>query len=150
MAGNKRPKKRYNPLKHANRPTFVSVDEAYRIFDPVRKLLSALRGEVETINGYPVSMDWDGRYARIDFMLISWSECWDKLFKTESNTPLRRLAAKLANGVPLFESDLDDAEAVLDVQQSAMVRMRASDVASSMTTQQIAIQLENLGLLEAA
>lgn len=150
MAGNKRPKKRYNPRKHAMRPTFVSVDEAYRIFDPVRSILAILRGEVETINGYPVMKDWEGTYSRVDYALIGWAECWDRLFGTTDNEPIRRLAAKLANGVPVFEEDLLAVDAILDVQQRAMVRMRVEDVTSSMTTQQIAVELETLGLREAA
>lgn len=150
MAGNKKPKKRYNPRKYAMHPTFVSVDEAYRIFEPVRSMLSVLRGEVETINGYPVMKDWDGTYSRVDYALIGWAECWDRLFGTTNNEPIRRLAARLGNGVPVFEEDLLAVEAILDVQQKAMVRMRVDEVQSKMTTQQIAVELETLGLREAA
>ncbi len=155
MPRSSKPRKRYNPAKHANRQKLVSLDEAYRIFEPVRNILSTLRGEVEVNEaGYPIMKDWDGRYARVDYLLTAWAECWDRLFSGVDHGPIIRLANKLNSLSPIFEEDLQRVEALLDCQQVAMTRMRANDVSDKMDEKigdlEIASFFEQMGLKEAA
>ena len=150
MAKNKKPAKRYNPLKFANRPSRVMPDEAFRIFQPVRDALNALRGEVMVHRGYPVMLDWQGQYSRIDIVLVGWADCWDALFGALDNSPVRRLAKKLEAGMMIEESELEEVERLIDVQQGKFVGMDVKGVGSKMRTQEIAIHMDELGLREAA
>lgn len=151
MAKNKKPAKRYNPLKFNNRPSRIMPDEAFRTFQPVRLAVSMLRsGEVPVDRGYPVMKDWMGDWVRMDVALEGWANCWDRLFGAIDCSALRKLAKKLENGVLLNESELDDVDRLLDLQQAAFVRMDSSVVLDKMRTEEIAIELDSLGLREAA
>lgn len=151
MPRSAKPRKRYNPAKRATRPQFVSIDEAYRICEPVRNIMTLLRGEVEVDEGgYPVMTDWDGKKTRVDHNLIAWSECWDKLFGNLDNTPLVRLANKLALMSPIFEEDLLKVEAIIDTQQRTLHRMSVKEVEYKMRDKQIATMFETAGLANVA
>lgn len=147
MPRSAKPRKRYNPANRATRPQFVSIDESYRICEPVRNILTLLRGEVEVDeDGHPVMIDWEGKKTRIDHNLIAWSECWDKLFGNLDNSPLVRLANKLAVMSPIFEEDLLKVEAIIDVQQRTLHRMSVKEVEAKMRDKQIAVEVQWAGL----
>lgn len=147
MPRSAKPRKRYDPRKRATRPQFVSIDEAYRICEPIRNILTLLRGEVEVDEaGNPVMTDWEGKKTRVDHNLVAWSECWDKLFGEVDNSPLLRLANKLALMSPIFEEDLLKVEAIIDTHQRTLHRMSVKEVESKMRDRQIAVMVESAGL----
>ena len=145
------PRRRYNPHKLrsmvTNRPR---LDEQHRVFLPVVKSLEALRGEVETMRGYPVFLDWTGEYSRIDQALRGWVDCWERFGTGIDLEPLRKLAKKLEAGIPITEDELDSADRVVAQQQAVFIRMPVEFIKHHTTTELVAIEADRLGLREAA
>ena len=64
--------------------------------------------------------------------------------------PLRRLAKRLANGVPLVEEDVTSARAVIDATWQAYIRLPVEITRSHAQTEEIAIAFDRMGIREAA
>ena len=64
--------------------------------------------------------------------------------------PLRRLAKRLANGVPLVEEDVTTARAVIDATWQAYIRLPVEITRSHAQTEEIAIAFDRMGIREAA
>lgn len=145
MAGNKRPKRKYNPNRFRNNPNaHVSYGSAARVFLPVARALHSLRDEVTLVDDVPMAEDWDGDMVPMAPLLTSWSE-WFEGVGVDCSA-MNALAAKLESGEVVFERELVAAEKVLQAQLNKFVSMRVGDVKSKVMTYQISNELRRLGL----
>lgn len=127
-----------------------SLDETLAIFKPIIAGIYSLRDEVPTINGYPAFLDYQGEWSRIDQALRGWIDCWKRLDPNLDTTPLQKLAKKLEYGTPIFEDELQACVACLNRQIGRFLVLPVSHILHHTMTEQIAIQLEQMGIKEAA
>lgn len=111
---------------------------------PVRAALAELRsGEVHSIRGYAVQQDRkDGSWVRIDWAINGFVALVKRLDQA--------LAKKLDAGVVLMESEIEAAQQELKAQCEAFFRASRERLIDVARTEQINIELESLGLKEAA
>lgn len=129
----------------------ISRREAAIIIDPIRRsLMMAKTGEVDSINGYPHMIDWRGQWSRIDEALEGWVDCWTRFQSGIDLGPLERLRKKLTNGVMLTLEEIDAALGTLRQQEKALTRLPKDFIRRQTDTELINIELEQLGIKEAA
>lgn len=119
---------------------------------PIRAAFSqVLTGEVDAINGYAVTRLHDGDdYARLEYCIAGFRALIDRLLPDYDTAPLRKIEARLANGVPLERSSVEACLTLLKQVESALLRFTAPQVKDAVLAEQIVIELEQLGLKEAA
>jgi hypothetical protein len=110
--------------------------------------VDSLRGEVNAARGIPLMRDWSGDELYMHVIFISWSNSFDRLGTSIDGKPLRDLAKKLEHGTPVFPEEVDRAEALLLRQRSVYSRLKADDVVAAMRTEQIAVEMSALGLVQ--
>lgn len=131
----------------ASTPTLA---ETLAIFRPIIAGIHSLRDEVPTIHGYPAFVDYKGEWSRIDQALRGWIDCWKRLDPKLDTTPLQRLARKLEYGTPIFEDELAACAACINKQISRFLTLPVASILHHAMTEQISIQLEQMGLKDAA
>ncbi len=145
MAGNKRPKRRYNPERNKHPAAIrVSRESAVRVFLPVSRALHSLRDEVTLVDDVPMAEDWNGDLVPMAPLLTSWSEWFENI--GVDCAAMNSLAAKLVSGEDVYERDVVAAEKVLHMQLEKFVSMRVEDLRSKVTTYQIANEFRRIGL----
>ena len=127
-----------------------SLAETLHIFKPIIEGIHSLRGEVYTVSGYPAFIDHTGQLSRIDHALRGWIDCWKRMDPSMDTSPLSRLAKKLEYGMPLFEEDIEECAANLNKQISRFMVLPTEAILHHAMTEQISIQLEQMGIKEAA
>ena len=150
MPANKKPRKKYTPWKVTNGITNTPrIDEVVRTFQPLRDMLAELKkGTVDTIKGYPVMIDWQREYCRIDHALLGWIGGWERLAPTIDQSPLIKLHKALELGIPLTIDQIVNAERVIDKQQAIYLQTPVEHIKSAITTELINIEFENMGLTQ--
>ena len=106
--------------------------------------------EAIAYRGYVVFEDWKGELSRTDQALAGWVDCWERFNSGLDLTPQSRLSKKLANGIALTIAEIDEALALLNRQEKALAKMPRDFVRDQTNTELINIELELLGLKEAA
>lgn len=155
MPRSSKPRRQYNPARNrvvVNKPR---LDSALRVFEPVFAAFDQLAtGEIETVRGVPVFKDWSGEWCELAPAIDGWADCWDRIIRDRSlpidTAPLRRIAKRLANGVPLVEEDVTSARAVIDATWQAYIRLPVEITRSHAQTEEIAIAFDRMGIREAA
>lgn len=133
------------PFFHDAKST-PSLIDTMGVFGPIIAGINALRGEVETVNGYPAFIDHSGQWSRIDLALSGWIDCWKRMDPAIEQGPLERLAKKLSYGAPLFESDIDSAAKCINGQISRFMTLPVESILHHAMIEQISIQLEQMGI----
>lgn len=130
----------------------ITRRQARSWLSPMRDcFLQMLEGEVDAINGYPVTrLHHDDDYARIDYCIAGFRALLDRLCPEIDTAPLARLEKRLANGVPVTRPEIQQALAVCKLSESALLRHPVAVVKAAVLTEQIDIELAALGLKEAA
>lgn len=155
MAKNKKPRRKYNPMRiiHTgkNLPTLADM---YQLFTPIYKTLDDLAsGEVASARGVPVML-FDGVWAEIHEAMLGWACCWQRICDDQGvqydPTPLNRMAKKLENGVLLELEDIERARAVIDLTKAVFLRTPAHVLKQHSITEQIAIEFEKRDLIKEA
>ncbi len=119
---------------------------------PIRKAFSEIKaGEVDTIRGYPVTrIDHVDEYARTDWAINGFVALLERLLPCLPADPMRRVANKLAVGTPLVQSEIDACLRLLNTAETALTRIPRATIRQAVLAEQITIELEALGLKEAA
>lgn len=119
---------------------------------PIRNALAQIRsGSVDAIRGYPVTRLHTGDdYARIDWCINGFVALIDRLIPSLDTAPMRRLAKKLELGTPLHMADVDACTGLLHGVESALIKMPRQTLIDAALVEQINIELERLGVKEAA
>lgn len=134
--------------KKSNR---ISRREAEQICSKIRAGFMELRsGYATTYRGYVVFEDWRGQLSRTDEALLGWIECWKRFDTGLDLSPHDRLCKKLSADTPLTIAEIDAALALLRKQEKLLATLPRDFINDKTNTELIAIELEQLGLKEAA
>lgn len=119
---------------------------------PITDALAELRsGTVDAIRGYPVTRLGAGDdYARIDWAINGFLALLDRLMPDLDTAPLSRLSVKLAVGTPLHLADIDACVGVLHQIEARLIKIPRQTLIDTALVEQINIELERLGVKEAA
>lgn len=118
---------------------------------PMRRCFAEIKsGEVDAIQGYAVTRDHQGDYARIDWALCGFRALLDRLCSQIDTGPLERIEKKLASGVPLTVAEIDAALALLHRCEDALIKHPAADLKAAVLTKEICIEMDEMGMREAA
>ena len=117
---------------------------------PIRRCFAQMKsGEVDSIQGFAVTRLHDrDDYARIDYCIAGFRALIDRLCPEIDASSLARMEKRLANGVPVTLAEVDACLAVLRQCESALLRHSVSDVKSAVLTEQVAIELQQIGVLK--
>lgn len=131
----------------------VTRRQAQSFLAPMRRAIAEMRtGEVDAVHGYAVTRlpTHAAAYARLDYCLAGTRAFMERLAPHIDCAPLERVEKKLAHGTPLTMAELSACQAVLRQIEDALVRMDRRAVQDALVTTQIAIEVEALGMQEAA
>ena len=119
---------------------------------PVRAALAELRsGEVHSIRGYAVQRDRkDGSWVRIDWAINGFVALVRRLDPDLPTRAMESIAKKLDAGVVLTAAEIEAAQQELKAQCEAFFRASRERLIDVARTEQINIELESLGIKEAA
>ena len=121
---------------------------------PIRKALAELRtGEVDSHRGYAITrIHWaDNDFARIDHAINGFLALMDNLMGDTLDTwPMRKMSQKLAAGILLTLDEVDTCILLLKKVEDRLMQFTRAELKSAADTEMIKIELEQLGLLEAA
>lgn len=115
---------------------------------PMRACFAQMKtGEVDAIRGYAVTRLHDkDDYARIDFCIAGFRALVNRLCPEIDASPLERVEKKLAAGTPLTVQEVDAALTLFNKSESALLRHSVEAIKSAVVVEQIAIELDALGI----
>lgn len=137
----------------ANRKKHPTRREIKAWLDPIRKAMAELRtGEVDSYRGYAITrIHWaDDDFARIDHAINGFDALISRLLPDFDLSPFRKISKKLANGILLQISEVDSCVALLRVVEDKLIHFRRTELVDAANTEMINIELERLGIKEAA
>jgi hypothetical protein len=119
---------------------------------PIRACFGQIKsGEVDAVRGYAVTrLHASDDYARIDFCIAGFRGLLARLVPTLDIGPLLSVERKLANGVPLTIQEIDAAFRLLRECEGHLVGLPRQVLIGAVQTEQIVIEMESLGIKEAA
>jgi hypothetical protein len=119
---------------------------------PMRQAMAQIKGgEVETVRGYPVTKLHDGdKPERTDWCVNGFVALIERLDIGLDLGPAQRLSKKLEHGVLLTVAEVDSVLALLNQVENRLVGLQVAMVKDAVTTEQINIEFEALGLKKAA
>lgn len=155
MAVSKKPRRKYNPLRHRNIVNRPSLNDCYQVFAPVDDVFASLEaGEIDSVQGVPVFKDRNGDLCEVSQAVEGWVGLWDRLTKGEGivfdSKPLAKLAAKLRYDSPLTELEVAEAKSVVEMTRTMYMKLPISVTREYARTEEIKIKMENLLSKEAA
>jgi len=144
--------RRHPHQAHAHRQRRVTRAEARSWLTPIRHAFGQMmQGEVDAIHGYPVTRLHQGDdYARVDYCIAGFRALMSRLLPGTDTTPLERVEKRLANGVPVTHADLEACMRLFREVETQLLRFTRQQLLDAATTEQIAIELETLGLIQEA
>ena len=119
---------------------------------PLRDAFGEMRtGEVDAVKGYAVTkLRWvDEDYARIDHCIAGFLGLTDRLFPELDTTALRKVGAKLTNGVMLTHQEVDSCFAVIGKCEDLLLTVSRQALKDAAQTEMLKIELERLSLIAA-
>ena len=119
---------------------------------PMRDCFAQIRADnVDSIRGYAVTrLDHKDEYARIDFCINGFVALIDRLCPDIDTSLLHKISKALANGVPLTIAEIDSALSLLHRCENRLIKRTVAEVKSAVLTEQVCIEIDELGLREAA
>lgn len=119
---------------------------------PIRRCFAEMRsGYVDAVQGWPVTrLHVNDDYVRIEYAIRGFRGLLSRLAPDLDVGPLLLIERKLANGVPLTIPEIDAAFRLLRECEGALVGLPRSALIGAVQTEQIQIELESLGIKEAA
>jgi len=126
--------------------------QACQWLKPVRDCFAEMKtGECDSIQGFAVTrLHAFDSYERTDQCLEGFIALLERLAIAIDLTPLDRLRKRLANGVMLTQREIDDALRTLNHCEDALVKITIPRMKDAVATELVAIELDQLGLREAA
>ena len=120
---------------------------------PIRKALAEIRtGEVDSYRGYPVTRihHADNDIARIDHAINGFVAMMDRLMPDLDTGPMKRLSKKLEAGILLDIQEVTDCQEMIGAAEDRLIKFKRSELVDAANTEMVAIELERLGLKDAA
>ena len=119
---------------------------------PIRDAIAEMRtGEVDAIKGYAVTRLHTGDdYARTDQAINGFLCLIERLMPEANTTPLHTVSKRLANGIPLTLALLDSCSAILNEVEDKLITITRRTLIDAANLEQVIIEVERLGLQEAA
>ena len=120
---------------------------------PIRKAFNEIKsGEVDSHRGYAITrIHWaDEDFARVDFCINGFTAMLDRLAPEFDTGPMKRVSKKLENGILLTHEEVDQCFATLNACEDMLITHKRADLIDASVTERINIELEGLGLKEAA
>lgn len=120
--------------------------------DPMRSCFHTMRtGEIECFRGYPVTrLHAKDEFVRVDWCCAGFRALISRLRPDINLAPVEVVEKKLAHGTPLVEAELDAVLRLLHVIEDALVGVAKAKLQDAVLIEQIAIELDSLGIKEAA
>ena len=115
-------------------------------FLPIRRALNEmLTGEVDSIRGYAVTRLHHGdEYERVDYCIAGFVGVLSRIFPDLDLSPMTKLQRLLASGTPIHAADVHKALALLKSPETPLIKEDWHRVKSCLTTEMIAIELQDL------
>lgn len=120
---------------------------------PIRKALRQIAdtGEADSVQGYAVTrLHRSDDYARIDYCIAGFRALMGRLWPELDCNPLEKIEKRLAAGIHLEQGDLISAFRLLNDVEKKLMKRTVREVKDAVLAEQIAIELEGLGLKAAA
>jgi hypothetical protein len=151
MPANRKPRRPYRPRASV----YPDLHDVGLIFRPIHDMFDQLRtGEVDAVRGKPIFTDWQGGLCEIAPALDGWADCWARIAAGEGLTlPLdatRRLVKRLLFDVPMTPEDVQAAYAEIFACQRACMKITRAKMGDYMRVEQVAIELDRIGVPRAA
>lgn len=131
----------------------ITRRQAQTWLSPIRKSLRQIAetGEVDSVQGYAVTRLHTGDdYARIDYCIAGFRALMGRLWPELDCNPLEKIEKRLAAGIHLEQGDLISAFRLLNDVEKKLMKRTVREVKDAVLAEQIAIELEGLGLKAAA
>lgn len=120
---------------------------------PIRKALAEIRtGEVDSYRGYPITRihHADNDFARVDFAINGFLALISRLLPDYDLSPMQRLSKKLENGMLLELAEVNECGLLLNDIEERLLTFTRAQLKDAADIEMINIELELLGLKEAA
>lgn len=120
---------------------------------PIRKaFVEMLAGEVDAHRGYAITRihHADNDFARIDHAINGFTALIARLMPDFDLAPIARIAKKLENGILLEAKEVHEALALLKRCEDQLIKFKRSELTDAANTEMINIELERMGLKDAA
>lgn len=138
---------------HAGKQQPPTRAQANAWLAPIRNaFVEMLSGEVDSHRGYAITRihHADNDFARIDFAANGFVALIERLMPDFDVSPIKRLSKKLEAGILLEAKEVHDCLNVLKRCEDDLLRFRRCDLADAANTEMTVIELERLGLKDAA
>lgn len=128
----------------------ITRRQARQWLAPMRKAFVEMKsGECDAIRGYAVTrIDHLDDYARTDWAINGFVAVMERLLPDLDVAPLSKVSAKLANGVPLEQREVDAGLGVLARAEDGLIRVPRPVIRDAVMVEQVAIELQRLGIGE--
>jgi len=121
--------------------------------DPIRNAFNEIKsGEADAYRGYVITRIHyaDNDFARVDHCINGFLALLDRVIPEFDSSAMRKVSSKLANGILLEHSEVEACFVTLNKCESALIKFKRSDLIDGSRTEMINIEMERLGLKEAA
>ena len=119
----------------------------------IRKALSEIRtGECDAYRGYAITRihHADNDFARVDHAINGFVALMDRLLKDVDTSCLKKVSAKLEAGILLELQEVDACAELLKEAERHLLTFKRRELIDAANTEMINIELERLGMKEAA
>ena len=120
---------------------------------PIRKALSEIRtGEVDAYRGYAITRihHADNDFARVDHAINGFVALMDRLLKDIDAICMKKVSAKLGAGILLELQEVEACIALLKTVEDKLMSFTRAQLVDAANIEMINIELERLGIKEAA
>ena len=120
---------------------------------PIRKAFREIKtGEVDSHRGYAITrIHWaDEDFARVDHCINGFTAMLDRLMPEFDTGAMKRVSKKLAAGVLLTHDEVEACFVVLNQCEDRLIKHKRFELMDAALTEQVNIELERLGMKEAA
>ena len=120
---------------------------------PMRRTFREMQqtGHTDAVQGYAVTRLHSGDdYARVDFCIAGFRALMARLWPDLDCAPLHKLEKRFAAGVMIERDDLVAAFRLLNDVEKRLMKKTVREVKAAVLAEQIVIEMEALGLKEAA
>jgi hypothetical protein len=126
--------------------------EMRKWLDPMRKAFREMReGEVDSLQGYAVTrIDATDEFCRIDWAINGFAAVLERIVPDLDTKPLHKVSKRLANGISFTIADVDRCLALLTAAEDRLIKIPRAKIRAAVLAEQIDIELQSLGLKEAA
>ena len=120
---------------------------------PIRKAFSEmLTGEVDAYRGYAITRihHADNDFARIDHAANGFTALIERLMPDFDISAIKRVSKKLENGILLEAAEVHECLAMLKQCENRLIKFRRADLVDAANTEMVNIEMDRLGLKDAA